>query len=236
MVKFRVLSRIAAGVVLVVAVVAGASAASAEVAGIDWTSRTSAADNDWYSVTYGNGLFVAVAGSGTGNRVMTSPDGENWTSRTSAADNYWFSVTYGNGLFVAVAGSGTGNQVMTSPDGITWTSRTSAADNVWNSVTYGNGLFVVVANFGTGNRVMTSRSTTTQWTVINQGAPMPASGLCEGIDDTEFAYGTGVSGGWVRGWEPWVNTTIGADGQRKGGWACIRQLVNTGGDVWRIQS
>ncbi len=194
MVKFRVLSRIAAGVVLVVAVVAGASAASAEVAGIDWTSRTSAADNDWYSVTYGNGLFVAVAGSGTGN------------------------------------------QVMTSPDGITWTSRTSAADNVWNSVTYGNGLFVVVANSGTGNRVMTSRSTTTQWTVINQGAPMPATGLCEGIDDTEFAYGTGVSGGWVRGWEPWVNTTIGADGQRKGGWACIRQLVNTGGDVWRIQS
>ena len=152
MVKFRVLSRIAAGVVLVVAVVAGASAASAEVAGIDWTSRTSAADNDWYSVTYGNGLFV------------------------------------------------------------------------------------VVANSGTGNRVMTSRSTTTQWTVINQGAPMPATGLCEGIDDTEFAYGTGVSGGWVRGWEPWVNTTIGADGQRKGGWACIRQLVNTGGDVWRIQS
>ncbi len=38
-----------------------------------WTARTSAADNDWQSVTYGNGLFVAVASSGTGNRVMTSP-------------------------------------------------------------------------------------------------------------------------------------------------------------------
>ena len=37
-----------------------------------WTIRTSAADNEWYDVTYGNGLFVAVAGSGTGNRVMTS--------------------------------------------------------------------------------------------------------------------------------------------------------------------
>ena len=72
MVKFGVLSRIAAGVVLVVAMVAGASPASAADPGIDWTSRTSAADNDWYSVTYGNGLFVAVAGSGTGNRVMTS--------------------------------------------------------------------------------------------------------------------------------------------------------------------
>ena len=26
-----------------------------------WTSQTSAADNSWYSVTYGNGLFVAVS-------------------------------------------------------------------------------------------------------------------------------------------------------------------------------
>ena len=40
--------------------------------GTSWTTRTSAADNTWYSVTYGNGLFVAVASSGTGNRVMTS--------------------------------------------------------------------------------------------------------------------------------------------------------------------
>jgi hypothetical protein len=40
--------------------------------GINWTLGTSAADNEWRSVTYGNGLFVAVAYSGTGNRVMTS--------------------------------------------------------------------------------------------------------------------------------------------------------------------
>jgi hypothetical protein len=121
-----------------------------------WTSRTPAADNGWRSVTYGNGLFVAVAWSGTGNRVMTSPDGITWTSRTSAADNSWNSVTYGDGLFVAVSSSGTGNRVMTSPDGITWATSTTPADNNWNSVTYGNGLFVAVSSSGTGNRVMTS--------------------------------------------------------------------------------
>ena len=82
--------------------------------GTSWTIRTSAANNNWYSVTYGNGLFVAVASTGTGNRVMTSPDGINWTIRTSVADNCWYSVTYGNGLFVAVAYTGTGNRVMTS--------------------------------------------------------------------------------------------------------------------------
>jgi predicted RecA/RadA family phage recombinase len=134
-----------------------------------WTARTSAADNNWLSVTYGNGLFVAVSQSGTGNRVMTSPDGITWTARTSAADNNWYSVTYGNGLFVAVAESGSGNRVMTSPDGITWTARTSAADNSWRSVTYGNGLFVAVAQSGSGNRVMTSPDGIT-WTARTSAA------------------------------------------------------------------
>ena len=121
-----------------------------------WTSRTSAADNQWRNVCYGDGLFVAVADSGTGNRVMTSPDGVNWTPRTSAADNSWTSVCYGAGLFVAVSISGTGNRVMTSPDGITWTPRTSAADNSWISIWFANGLFVASAITGTGNRIMTS--------------------------------------------------------------------------------
>ena len=209
--------------------------------GITWTSRTSAADNEWNSVTYGNGLFVAVAGSGIGNRVMTSPDGITWTSRTSAADNDWRSVTYGGGLFVAVAGSGTGNRVMTSPDGITWTSRASAADNGWLSVTYGGGLFVAIAYTGSGNRVMTSgvfggaeSVDPANWIAIRQGLPLSATGTCDALDDKSVAYGTGVTGGWQRSWEPWVNTTLGVDGQRIGGWACIRTLINKGGSTWMI--
>jgi gliding motility-associated-like protein len=134
----------------------------------NWTARTSAADNAWNSIAYGNGLFVAVAVSGVGNRIMTSPDGISWTARTSIVNNFWYSVTYGNGLFVAVAVSGVGNRVMTSPDGITWTARTSAADNSWNSVTYGNGLFVAVAISGT-NRVMTSPDGIT-WTARSSAA------------------------------------------------------------------
>ena len=125
-------------------------------AGLTWTSQTSAANNGWRSITYGAGLFVAVANSGVGNRVMTSPDGTTWTSRTSAADNSWNGVSYGNSLFVAVSSTGAGNRVMTSPDGITWTIRTSATNTVWRSVTYGAGLFAAVSSSGTGNRVMTS--------------------------------------------------------------------------------
>jgi hypothetical protein len=96
--------------------------------GITWTARTSSpTDNNWRSVTYGNGLFVAVAGSVTGNGVMTSPDGITWTARTSPTDNIWLSVAYENGIFVAVSYTGTGNRVMTSGV-IGLAARTTAAE------------------------------------------------------------------------------------------------------------
>ena len=38
---------------------------------INWTSASAAEANTWYSVTYGNGKFVAVSSNGT-NRVMYS--------------------------------------------------------------------------------------------------------------------------------------------------------------------
>ena len=134
--------------------------------GITWTIQATN-DNQWFSVTYGNGLFVAVAISGgssatgggsTGitNRVMTSPDGINWTTRTATAAAQWIDVTFANDLFVAVANNLTANRVMTSPDGINWTARVAAVSNPWRSVTYGNGMWVAVSDNGTGNRVMTS--------------------------------------------------------------------------------
>jgi hypothetical protein len=129
---------------------------------LSWTTQSSAADNQWWSVTWAPelGLLVAVAISGTGNRVMTSPDGINWTIQSSAADLQWLSVTWAAelGLLVAVSNSGTGNRVMTSPDGITWTTQSSAADNDWRSVIWAKelGLLVAVARTGVGNRVMTS--------------------------------------------------------------------------------
>jgi hypothetical protein len=66
----------------------------------------------WTEVTYGNGLYVAVAGFGA-ERVMTSPDGINWTSHSSPENNGWNTITYGNERFVALSGAET-NQVMYS--------------------------------------------------------------------------------------------------------------------------
>ena len=117
--------------------------------GSSWAIRTASAANGWSSVTYGNGVFVAVSANGT-NRVMTSVDGTTWIAATAAEANTWNSVIFGNGLFVAVSGDGT-HRAMTSTDGITWTAQTAISGN-WFSVTYGNNLFVASGD----GKIMTS--------------------------------------------------------------------------------
>ena len=73
--------------------------------GINWTVVSIPVDNNWNSITYGNGIFVAVASSGNGNNIMTSSDGINWTLRNAANSLYgWSSVCYGvSKKFVAVS-------------------------------------------------------------------------------------------------------------------------------------
>jgi hypothetical protein len=167
---------------------------TAGTGGTSWTAQTStaAADFGYYSVTYGNGVFVAVGGNNsTAGAVQTSPDGINWTARTStAASTYWISVTYGNGVFVAVGGGNlTTGSIQTSPDGINWTARTSIASGLgsgWSSVTYGNGLFVAVARtVSTAGAVQTSPDGIT-WTARTSTAAAAGSGW------RSVNYGNGV--------------------------------------------
>ena len=147
--------------------------------GINW-SVVSVIDQEWDSITYGDGKFLAVSSTaydssanrvmyseslipnrfvavstdGT-NRVMYSDNGIKWLSASAPQTNNWRCVTYGNGKFVAVASASTGNdRVMYSSDGINWTG-VSVELNPWYSVTYGNGKFVAVASTGT-NGVMYS--------------------------------------------------------------------------------
>jgi len=168
-------------------------------AGTLWIARTAAEANNWRSVTYGNGLFVAVANTGT-HRVMTSPDGITWTARTAAVANEWSSVTYGGGLFVAVSdgfSDTNNNRVMTSPDGITWTARISAESTTWNgwpseanrwvSVAYGNGVFVASSNNG-NDRLMTSPNGI-NWTIRIS----PMQYYIQGDPGPSVAYGEGYS-------------------------------------------
>jgi uncharacterized delta-60 repeat protein len=77
------------------------------------------------------------------------------------------------------------------------------------------------------------------WTSYRQALPLPASGFCSDItaeQNTFAAYNTSITGSWTKGWEPWVNTNLDVRGERIGGFACWRNLVNTGGNNWRTTS
>lgn len=105
--------------------------------------------NSWVSIAYGNGIFVAVALSGTNRTMRSIDDGVTWTRYESSGEsNEWIYVAYGNGLFVAVARSGT-RVTMKSVDGITWQGIAEpTGTSTWKCVTYGNEVFVAVAKDG----------------------------------------------------------------------------------------
>jgi hypothetical protein len=113
--------------------------------GRTWETAIASSMSSWRSVTYGNGLYVAVANAGV-NRIMISSDGINWNNSVAPTISTWISVAYGDGLFVAVASSGQ-QRIMSSADGINWTSYTYAFKS-WNSIAYGNGFFVAISTDG----------------------------------------------------------------------------------------
>lgn len=148
-----------------------------------WTQRSLPASAYWRDVTYGGGLFVALAehaGGPTGMQIAaTSADGKTWTSRVLPANAFWISVAYGNGVFVAIASES--NIAATSSNGITWTQRTLPSTKVWSKVTYGNGVFVAVSQDVGSNAPATSPDGIT-WTL--GGLVLP------GMKD--IAYGNGI--------------------------------------------
>lgn len=114
--------------------------------GVTWTRYTPFTNAiSPKAITYGNGLFVAVANGGS-NRVMTSPDGISWTLRNAASNINWQSVAFGNNTFVAIANTGT-NRTMYSTDGINWTGIAVTSGS--NSIAFANGKFTTGKNYST---------------------------------------------------------------------------------------
>ena len=107
--------------------------------------------NQWQSVAYGNGKYVALGAIGNAYLAANSTDGINWTSYSTIPYTSYSELAYGNGAFVAV---GNGKIVYSTDEGASWSSA-SVASNWWKGVTYGDGKFVAVSEDGT-NRVATS--------------------------------------------------------------------------------
>jgi len=123
--------------------------------GLVWTEPTIPEANAWTGITYGNGLYVAVANDGT-NRIMTSTDARNWTVRSApGAAVPWYDVAYGDNLFVAVAGANGAEDVMTSSDGVNWTRRSEPVTADFRRIEFGGGRFVAAAE-STANLLVTA--------------------------------------------------------------------------------
>lgn len=187
--------------------------------GITWTSRTPSEAMWFQDISYGNGLFVAIARTGT-NRIMTSPDGITWTSRTTAITPTFSGVAYGAGVWVAVCDTSPGGSTFTSYDGITWDEQATAfsastilyADGkftignyysvdgfTWISntipftpeaITYGNGYFVAVNDSGT-NRIAYSTNAIV-WTAIPAASNATFESVAFGNDTFVMGATTGT--------------------------------------------
>jgi hypothetical protein len=171
------------------------------------------ADQQWEAVTYGAGKFVAVASSGSGNRVMTSTNGNYWTSRTSASDSNWQGITYADNQFVAVGS----NAVMTSPDGITWTSRT-APNGEWQAITNCGGLYVATATWGS-NYIMSSPDGV-DWTVRTPSTAWSHDAVACSAEVPRFVSVSMFGRGWSS-----ANGTTGWSTQNPGAIVDIRTVA-----------
>jgi len=116
--------------------------------GTHWVRHSSGVLSSIYSVTFGEGRFVAVGNEGA---LVTSADGATWTSAKSTTDERLRNVVYANGMFVAVGYNGT---IITSRDGLNWTQRNSKTTERLNGVSFGNGLYVALSKTG---QVVSSR-------------------------------------------------------------------------------
>ena len=99
--------------------------------GITWTSATLPFSSNWYSLCYGGGKFVALAGN---DQTVYSSDGITWTQGSMPDTSNWRAVCYGNGKFVAVNES---NKAAYSTDGITWTANKIADIGAYYFIAYG---------------------------------------------------------------------------------------------------
>ena len=116
--------------------------------GAGWSTGTitgSVAQN-WSSVSYGNGMWVAL--DSTNGDIAYSEDGSTWTIKTAEVRAVnWSETVYGNNRFVSIAPVD-GDNVATaySFDGITW-YESEIEEGDFEHISYAQGVFLAT---GTG--------------------------------------------------------------------------------------
>lgn len=104
-------------------------------------------NNAWRSVTYGNGMYIALAYQT--NQIASSPDGINWTSGTlptQSSSLSYLTVKHCGNYFFAL---GYTEFCVKSDTDTVWTKKTGyGIDGLITDVAYGNGTYVMVSPAG----------------------------------------------------------------------------------------
>jgi photosystem II stability/assembly factor-like uncharacterized protein len=157
-----------------------------------------------YSITYGNGTFIA--GSGNGSMARSTNNGIDWSSIPAGIDEggnsfilNWhqiYGIAYGNSTFIAAASS-QGRMARSTDYGLTWkaipvvlnSGNTSPFLNGFQGIAYGNGIFIAVGN---GGRMLRSADYGETWTAIHAGSDMGGTTFPLTSDIRDIAYGNDV--------------------------------------------
>ncbi len=133
--------------------------------GLNWTKTFLRPHDDFTSVAYGNGRFVAV--DAAHGDTATALDGVHWAFYlTPQVGAHWGAVAYGDGNFVAFDQSGSGYNASTVM-GFAWLVHTYSPVQEIDGATYGCGSFVATGqSTGSTNSFFTS----TTGAVLTPGA------------------------------------------------------------------
>jgi hypothetical protein len=124
------------------------------VDGREWSFTKLVDTWQFFDVVHGDGRFVAVGGSNTGEGITptfgactVSVDGLSWAPQFTGNYDALTSVAYGRGIFVAVGGIGSGpirwsSHIMRSQNGLEWRPPAVASRHALHAVAYGGGVFV----------------------------------------------------------------------------------------------
>ena len=179
--------------------------------GTSWTAATLPSSSTWSSVTFYNGVFVAVASGGTAAAYSTN--GTTWTAATLPSSSTWSDVSGGligtSAYFVAVASGGTA-AAYSVDNGASWVATGALpASTTWSTVVYGNSRFLAVARAGTNAAISTNGTT---WTSVT--LPTSANWNCSAFGDANFVVvadgGTQVLTSFTGETGSWTDRTMSA--------------------------
>jgi hypothetical protein len=108
--------------------------------GREWHGVNSPLAGGYYSIAYGNGVFVTTSND---SQAYSTDNGQSWNVVTSPIsipnDARYRNIAFGNNTFVAV--SEYGQHAYSIDDGLSWTSSPSSSTG--RCVAFGNGVFVM---------------------------------------------------------------------------------------------